>query len=991
MSLFKSGPGRNYMFTHSKLAKSVRLATAFGAASVMLNASIAHAEEAGEKAEEAERITVVGSRIRTDEFANDTPIDIITVADGEAKGFKSLGELLRTSTAASGSSQITAAMTTGFVTDGGTGAETVSLRGLGANRTLVLLNGRRAGPAGTRGAVSSFDLNSLPLSAIERVEILKDGASALYGSDAVAGVINIITKKGDDKTITVDVSQPFDSGGEERRINISYGEEFDKGSFRVTADYLNKERLNRGDRDYLNCTERLQFAEDGSRTDPIDPRTGDYHCSEAGYGLWLAGGVSSAYGGSLQAAYDYDGFFAANGYDSINDNADVNFSTPDGWYPVSYGNDYASEGLWDLQHPFLDKETLSPETTLTSLYVTGDYNLTDDILVYGEFIHSNRVTESDNYRQFWTADVGFLSADSFDGFSGDGFILPVALTDHFASEIDVDYTRGVIGATGDIGFWTWDVSYQHSHNTGKYTQEIIFNDSMLMAQNHVANGTTCNGETTEFSNKTCVDIPWTDPNFLAGNHNAEQSDFLFGEETGKTTYKQQTLEAYITGDLFTLPAGEVGTAIGIQIQRDEINDTPGEHTLNGNSWGLSGAGVTAGRQLTKAIYGEFLVPVLEDLPGVEKLDLTASARWTDVDTYGSDTTYKLGLNWTIAEGFNIRASRGSSFRSPALFELYLAEQTGFGGQLTIDPCLDYVAEFNAGNITQTRFNNCQAHVPAEYTIGGSSALLVTSGGEGRLEAETSVAEGIGFVFTSPENTYAFSIDYYKFEIEGEIRNLGGDDVTFGCYDSNDFANEPLCALFTRRDGSDNNDYGIDVVNGGYVNIANQVARGVDYQFTYDEDFDFGSLRFVVEHNMQIERVSQLFEDSPYNNFIGENGDPKHTGTVRLSYTNDDFNITWTANYYDSTNDYEYAASETNTTTLNGETVTFVDETPWTTYHTVSAGFDYESFDFIVGIANVFDKEPPKISASGFELGNAARHSQYDFVGRRAFANIRYNF
>ena len=157
-------------------------------------------EEAEDGAEPVEKISIVGSRIRTDAFANDTPIDIISVEDAEQEGLKTLGELLRTSTAAAGSSQITAALTVGYVTDGGTGAETVGLRGLGANRTLILLNGRRAGPAGTRGAVSAFDLNSIPLSAIERVEILKDGASALYGSDAVAGVINIITKKGDDKT-----------------------------------------------------------------------------------------------------------------------------------------------------------------------------------------------------------------------------------------------------------------------------------------------------------------------------------------------------------------------------------------------------------------------------------------------------------------------------------------------------------------------------------------------------------------------------------------------------------------------------------------------------------------------------------------------------------------------------------------------------------------------------------------------------------------------
>ena len=972
--------------TLNRLSQGIIIALGLGATPY-----VAAQDSAEQDAETVEQISVVGSRIRTDSFANDTPIDIISVEDAEGESLKTLGELLRTSTAAAGSSQITAALTVGYVTDGGTGAETVGLRGLGANRTLILLNGRRAGPAGTRGAVSAFDLNSIPLSAIERVEILKDGASALYGSDAVAGVINIITKKGDEKTVNVDISQPMESGGEDRRINISFGEEYAEGSFRVTADYRKVSMLRRGDRDYFNCTERLQFAEDGSRTDPIDPRTGDYHCSETGYGLWLYGGVSSAYGGSLQAAFDYDNFFANNGYESIND-ANVGFTTPEGWYPVSFNDNYASEGWWDQNHPFLGQQTVVPETQNASIYATGEYNLTDDVVVYGEFIHSRRTTKTDDYRQFWTADVGTLSTDVLDGFDGDGFVFPVALTDHFSSEIQVDYTRGVVGATGDIGFWTWDLSYQYSYNDGKYEQDIIYNDAMLMAQFNAADGVSCSGEVTEFSGNTCVDIPWTDPQFLFGNRTPAQEAFLFGRDYGQTTYDQQTLEGYVTGDLFSLPAGEVGAAFGFQIQKDEIEDTPGENTLNGNSWGLSGAGITAGDQMTKAIYAEVKVPLLEDVTGFERLDLTASGRWNDVDTYGSDTTFKLGLNWSIIDGVSVRASRGTSFRAPALYELYLAEQTGFAGQLAIDPCLDYVNQFDSGAINDTVFANCQAEgIPADYEQGGSSALLVTSGGVGRLEAETSVAEGIGLVLTSPEDTFAFSIDYFNIEISNEIDNLGGADIVNRCYNSIDFANEPLCDLFTRRDGSDANDFGIDQVNGGYVNISYQRVRGVDYNFTYDEEFDWGNVRFRVEHTMQIEKFGLLFEDSPYNNEVGENGVPKHVGVARLTYGRDDWSVTWTASYFDSTNDYEYYGSETNTTTLNGETVTFIDETKWTTYHAVSSSFAYEDFDFTVGVANLFDEEPPQLSASGFELGNSALYSQYDFIGRRVFANVKYNF
>ncbi|MCQ8877115.1 TonB-dependent receptor [Pseudoalteromonas shioyasakiensis] len=976
---------------NNKISKAVRLAIAFGAASTAAFSASSNAAEEG--AEKVERIQVTGSRIRTDSFASDVPIDIISVEDATKEGIKSLGDLLRTSTAAAGSNQVTAALSVGYVTAGGKGTETASLRGLGASRTLVLLNGRRAGPAGTRGQVQAFDLNTIPLSTIERVEVLKDGASSLYGSDAVAGVINIITKKGDDKSVTVDISEPMSSGGEERRINFSFGEEFSEGSFRVTADYNQSKELKRGQRDYFNCTERLLTYTDGTSADPIDPRTGKAQCSESPYGLWVYGaGASNVQSGGPNLAYDYDGFFAGNGFSNYNQTATQpgDLTTPDGWYPVSY--DKESDGWWHLDHPFRDNETMLPENTVWSVYAQGDYNLTDDISMYGEFIHSSRTTNIDNYRQFWTGDVGAQPASSFDGFDGDAYLMPVAISDHYSSETTVDYTRAVIGFEGSFGFWDWDVSYQNSYNDGEYYNEIFLRDSLVMSQNQLAAGTSCNGEVTA-SGKTCVDVPWSDPTFLAGDVPDDVRNFIFGEDLGNTIYKQQTLDAYITGDLFELPAGAVGAAFGMSIQKDEIDDTPGEHTINGNSWGLTSAGRTAGSQISRSVYGEVRVPLLEGMFLAENLDLTASARWTDVDTYGNDTTYKLGLNWVIVDGFSIRANRGTSFRSPALYELYLADQSSFGSQTAIDPCIDWSNEFAAGNITETVATNCQAAgVPADYDMPGSSATIYTGGGAGNLTAETAVNETAGFVWTSPEDTFAFSMDYYDIVISDEVTSLSGSQITSECYSSKDFANEPLCDLFTRRTGQDG-DYGIDVINSGYVNVASQTARGIDYNFTYQDDFDFGSLRFRVEHTMQIERKYKVFDDSEENNLVGEMGEPKHVGNVSLQYSYENYDITWTTRYVDSTNDYEYLSSGTNLTTYYGEDVTTIRETPWVTYHSLSGSVELDNgLDLMVGMANIFDEEPPTVSASGtYNVGNAALYSQYDNVGRRVFANITYNF
>jgi iron complex outermembrane recepter protein len=183
------------VFHKTPLARAISLA--IGAASLGSAGTIA-AQDTGGSGPSArapiEEIVVTGSRIRRDTFSAPQPIDVILPEQAVLQGVGTLGSLLQSGTTAAGSPQVTAATSTAFVQSGGIGAQTLSLRGLGANRTLVLLNGRRAGPAGTRGEVSSSDFNTMPLSVVERVEILKDGASSIYGSDAVAGVVNIITK-----------------------------------------------------------------------------------------------------------------------------------------------------------------------------------------------------------------------------------------------------------------------------------------------------------------------------------------------------------------------------------------------------------------------------------------------------------------------------------------------------------------------------------------------------------------------------------------------------------------------------------------------------------------------------------------------------------------------------------------------------------------------------------------------------------------------------
>jgi len=172
------------MYQTKPVARAVSIALA--ASSLGVSPTLLAQDVAADDEGPIEEITTTGSRIRKDGFSSASPMDVVLTSAAAPTGMANLAELLQTTTVAAGAPQITAATSTAFVQNGGAGVNTLSLRGLGANRTLTLINGRRAGPAGTRGGVSSFDLNVIPLAAIERIEILKDGASSIYGSDAIA-------------------------------------------------------------------------------------------------------------------------------------------------------------------------------------------------------------------------------------------------------------------------------------------------------------------------------------------------------------------------------------------------------------------------------------------------------------------------------------------------------------------------------------------------------------------------------------------------------------------------------------------------------------------------------------------------------------------------------------------------------------------------------------------------------------------------------------
>lgn len=977
-------------------------------------------ENAEEEASVQEKVVITGSRIARNEFTSPVAIDVLSADEAKIEGLGDVAALLQTSTAASGSSQINAAVANEFVSNGGTGAETLSLRGLGANRTLFLLNGRRAGPSGTRGSVSSFDLNSIPLAAVERVEILKDGASAVYGSDAIAGVVNIITRKEDGGVIDGYASLPTESGGEEFRLSGSYGKSFDRGSFRVTGDYFKREILARGDRDYLDCNEAYAFNPDGSRADVIDPRTGDYQCQDLLWGhVWIYDymGADSNVPDTFPylAQYDYDGSLAANlpGYPAVTIPGQL--TAPAGFFPIYYDqNDIdglaawngisvgdEARGLVNYDHPFQNAETLVPEVERITLMAEGEFELSDSITAYGEALYNTRKTYSDSYRQFWSYHYGENSFGGVNnpetsaiGWSGDQWFSPTAISDRADEEVTVDYTRVVGGLRGELdGFldgFNWDLAYQYSKSEGEYTEDFIYQDAIFDYNFQESLCADINGGVTSVTGTPCVDVPWFDPELLRGNYSQEVEDFLFTRETGETDYTQSSIEGYISGPIFELPAGQLGAAIGFLYQEDEITDTPSGIVLAGNAWGASSAGVTTGKQEQTAIYGEVEIPLLAGKPFAENLTVTASGRITDINTVEeTGDTYRVALNWAITPEVRIRATQGTSFRAPGLFELYLADETSFGRQSTIDPCFQWGSALSNGDISTQVANNCAADgVPDDHSP-AISADVFRGGGLGFLQPETSDNFSAGIVWTPGFIDLSVALDYFDIEIKDEITTLSASQIVNGCYESDSFATEPLCDRFDRNPaGADG--FRITDVRAQFINVASQINEGVDLTIRYNHETRWGDLVIDAQATHQLESFTQLDALGETEDFNGEFGEPETTGYINFNLDTDtNWDFFWGIDFIGETNELERYLSTNSNPTLYGNPVIYRYKTEPVIYHTLSTEYTRNDWTFRVGVSNVFDEHPPAVSAA--DAGNSLVVSQYDYLGRRVFLNLTKSF
>ena len=992
-----------------------------------------------------DEIIVTGSRIAKSEFTSADPIQIIDPDSAKLQGQVQLADMLQSAPAAQGSIQITSALSNRVIANGGNDVQTVSLRGLGAERTLVLINGRRAGPAGIRGSVAPFDLNVLPLSVVRKVEVLKTGASSIYGSDAVAGVVNILTRNdlngfegGGFSSITQH------GGGESYGVDASFGKTFDRGHFFATVDVFRQQNLTRSDRGFLSCSEEfLKREADGSRADIVDFRTGRPACSSTlGNAIVLGdfAGVDQdgfpTFGPGLIAPNGQTIFAGQYGTEFAGVGIPLNAYNPIGVFgPTDFFGlnfDGPSTGALNQFEPVEQDSDVFSGVSRISAFADAAYDITDGITLYGEGLFSNRKSRNTGFQlltldQFTGASMlpFFLCnpaanncdptdlGDPFNGDFGGNLILRPRVLVKSESAADVDYYRGVLGLRGAFGGgWKWDVHGQHSRSDARYTQDVIYQDALA---SQTLRTRSCVGTTTAIRGAECIDIDFTDPRVLRGDFTAVERAFLTGRETGRTLFKQSSAEALLTGKLLTLPAGPVGAAFGANIRRDEINDTPGAATLAGNVANFTTSGITAGRTMTKELFGEIEVPLLDGVPLIERLTLSGAARYTHVEATRrdgvqdnfSDTTWKVGADWAVTDWLRVRGTWGTSFRAPALFELFLENQSGFLGQQAIDPCIQTAARLAAGAISQRVFDNCAADgIGPDYVGGFTPATIVSGGGIGQLKPETSTAKTVSVILT-PDLSGALwgglrtslAVDYFDIRVKDEITLLGAGNILNGCYDSDAFPDEPLCGLFIRAAAGPDAQSVADVTD-RYVNISRQRNRGVDLSLAIDQDLGkLGALAFRAQMTWQIEDKVALFPGTEIDD-NGKIGNPKWVGDFNLGWMKDGWTLFYgldvtgaASNMADLLRAQGGDPCRTSAFRPGGRFCPDVSVAA-TFYHSLSLSRDVaDRFRITLGVANLFDTPPPRVStvvtATPPVIGQAPTFgTQYDYLGRRFFVGVR---
>jgi len=857
-------------------------------------------------ASSGDTIVVTGSRLRKNTFNSPSPLAVLDGESARQIGVSDIGELLQRSPVTNGR-QLDASLNSNAgnfnATEappiGGTGSTNIDLRGLGPERTLILLNGRRLAASGVRGAPAQPDISLIPFSMVDRAEVVTEAGSSIYGADAVAGTVNILLRSDfEGLEFSARGEVPEASGGSQYGIGFIAGAQSDRARIVFGGEYYDRERVSAFQRPNGSTFDNIEVDQDGNIF--VSPRNG-----------FLDSLV-------VDGPFNFISCFqeGAPG-DPLDPNVPENFincadvPVPAGFRDLGASNFGYSE-LYQDNFERSRADLVQPLERL-SLLTNGSVDLDwfgANNQFYFEAFYFNRQNFSIGATEqiapavrgqieqrdaagntiVDASGVPILIDNPLNPFPGD--VAPILTLEDLPQTFDTELqqVRFVGGFRGDFAGgwladnqWEYDAYFSYDRGTGFVSQPILFEPHLAASLNYYqdANGNiVCDAIGAndpnilgQLSPPECVVYDIFDPVNFTGGPNGDGAlpgqairDYLTGDRTNRTVTEQYVGSFFMNGDVFDIAGGGTVTAgFGYEYREDAIDSQNGLVGVRGLNSAENPVpeGNTRGSRHFHEIFGEVDIPLVVGKPGIELLNIDGAVRWTSESNFGSDITYRGRLNYRPVDWFGISGGYGTSFRAPNLREQFLADQGG-GLAATVDPCLDnnvqaaIVAAGNGDSDPGIQFliQNCIAD-GLNFTDSDMNGFLDTtitgqglgttvgtiSGGNLDLEAETSRTYTITASMSQPWSEafdFDLAVSYYDVKLNNSVEEPAAAVILGSCYQDQDFPGltSPFCSLVSRNLAAPEINRQITRIDLTFFNIGEITAKGFDFTTRLNMDLPF---------------------------------------------------------------------------------------------------------------------------------------------------------
>ncbi len=922
-----------------------------------------------------QRIEITGSRLRRIDAESAAPVQTVTREQIQSSGVATIGDLLQDLPSIAG-----AATNPAVNNGGGDGASTVSLRGLGSERTLVLLDGRRLG--------ASFDVNSIPLNLIERVDILKQGAGATYGSDAIGGVVNIITRKNlEGVNIAYQNGRSSRGDAKTESVELSFGSSTSRGHVSVGLNYNKQGSVLAGDRDFsrnalywYTYDGAVNILTLGSSSTP-QGRITIPNGTPGGTTASPSSPVLLPNGQTAAATFGCGGTLGAT--------APVG-STPSSTIVTRIAG-AAGTSLADFRcYTNADSYNYQPlNLALTpqeraGVFLDAGYNINDSIEMYANALHSSTksgfqiaalplVANNDGFATSANNPFGLrFGAVAAGGQAGTNFqTRPVDLGTRL-SVTETTLTQMTTGVRGSIPStsWSWDVNYTYQGTKQNSSVDGYINGGLLQGA--------LDSDDFNFFNVT-ADNPAGQTSLVG------LRPFSVGYTNFYTT-NDRIVEGVLTGDVFSWGAGTAQAAVGAAWRRSFYNSRIDALTLytppTFSSCLLAAetcSGPTMGSEEVNEVYGELFIPLLSNMPGVKALNLTLGTRLSNFDSFGSTNNSSVKLEYRPVTDLLFRGTWSQVFRAPTITDRFAAQQGGF--PTFIDPC-------QGASGTEPGYAQACEFIPAGSGFNqDNSQILGLYSGNPNLKPEEGKVLTVGFVYDSSLiKGFSVAADYWHYRLNQAITTGDPTVIAQTCLAT---PSATFCDRINRDAGTGQiSNIDLSNLNAGFIETDGfDVSLKYALPATSFGRFQFGvdiaqtqSFKYDLGDGVVTEAAGTL--DPSYGNFA------KLRASTQVQWALGNFGVQWSTRHIAKTSISNSESANYGDTSAGLIRV----QQAGVTYHDLAMSYNLKAFGeskVILGINNLADKQPPL--AYQFQTNGNVDVQTYDTIGRRWFLRLEQSF